>query len=152
MRIQSEPPFELSGSDTEGVQHAVKGHIQVSVLPDVGEVEMKHRVGQRPGIDAESRWLYINLKDKNLRIYVHGTHVVVAEKELLPTFTTNSREELMEHVFKHMKPGSDENKRPTVDTPQNRRIISEVLELSEIGIRSKLLAGMSHGAAKGVDQ
>ncbi len=150
MRIEGEPPFELSG-DSDGTRHAVKGHIQISVFPDVGEIVMKHRVGKRPDIDAESRWLYINLPDKNLRIYIHGTHVVVAERELLPTFSTKSRIELMKLAFKKMRIGSDEKKRNTVDTPQNRRIIEDILEMSEVGTRSRLLAEMTHGAAKGVD-
>jgi len=151
MRIQSEPPFELSGGP-DGVKHGVKGHIQVSVFPDVGEVVMKHRVGKRPEWGAESRWLYVHLKDKDLRIYVHGTHVVVSERELLPTFTTNAREELMQQAFKHMVLGSDENKRNTVDTPHNRKVIEGILELCEVGLRSRLLAEVHHGAVKGVDQ
>lgn len=150
MRIESESPFEISGAP-DGVKTAVKDGIQISIFPDVGEVELKHRIGKRPGIDAESRWLYIDLLDKDVRIYVHGTHVVVAEAELLPTFTTNSREELIEEVFRVMQVGSDKNKRYTVDTEQNRKIITEMMGLCELGVRSRLLAEMNYNAAKGVD-
>ena len=146
MRIDSEPPFEITPAP-DGVKNAVKGNIQISVFPDVGEVEMKHRIGKRPAADAESRWLYINLVDKNVRIYIHGTHVVVAKAELLPTFRTNSREELMEAVFKNIKPFKTEKNRYVVDTEENRKILDAIFETVEMGIRSRLLAEMNHGAA-----
>ena len=146
MRIEEAPPFELTVAP-DGVKTAVKGHIQVSVFPDVGEVKMKHRRAKRPGIQAESRWLYINLVDKNLRIYVHGTHVVVAEAELLGTFTTNSRTELLELAFKHLKAHKTEKNRYVVDTEKNRKIINDIFEMVELGIKSRLLAEMNHSAA-----
>ena len=146
MRIESEAPFEITPAP-DGVKHAVKGSIQISVFPDVGEVVMKHRIGKRPGIDAESRWLYVNLVDQNVKIYVHGTHVVVAAKELLPTFTTNSREELMETAFKHLRAHKTEKNKYIVDTEHNRNVINTIFEEIEMGVRSSLLAEMNHGSA-----
>ncbi len=147
MRIQGDPPFEITNAP-DGVKSAVKGHIQVSVFPDVGEVKMKHRIGKRPAADAESRWLYVDLVDKNVRLYVHGTHVVVAEAQLLPTFSTNSREELMELAFKNLRAEKTEKNRYVVDSAHNRKIINDIFEMVELGVRSKLLAEMSFGAAK----
>ena len=108
---------------------------------------MKHRNGKRPEAEAESRWLYIDLVDKDVRIYVHGTHVVVAKAELLPTFTTNSREELMETAFKYIKPHKTEQNRYVVDTEENRHVLNNIFETLEMGVRSRLLAEMNYGAA-----
>ena len=149
MRITPEPPFEITNAP-DRVKHAVKGNIQVSVFPDVGEVEMKHRIGKRPDIEAESRWLCIDLKDKGVNLYVHGTHVVVSEKQLLPTFTTNSLEELMNAAFKALKPDKVQN-RYVIDTPKNRKILAELFILCETGVRSRLLAEISYGQGKGID-
>ena len=145
MRIEAEPPFELT-PEPDGTKHAVKDHIQISVHPDLGEVVMKHRVGNRPEAGLQSRWLYVYLKDKDVRIYVNGTHVVVAEAELAPTFTENTHEELANLAFKKMKVGKTEKSIYTMDTEHNRRIVAELFRLGEIGARSRLLAKVNHAA------
>ena len=145
MRIESEPPFEITNAP-DGVKHAVKENIQISVFPDVGEVKMRHKIGMRASV-GESRWLYITLVDKGVNIYIHGTHVVVSEKKLLPTFTTHSREELMETAFKNLRAHKTEKNKYIVDTEGNRHVLNEIFEEIEMGIRSRLLAEMNHGAA-----
>ncbi len=145
MRIEAAAPFELTPAP-DGVQHAVKSDIQISVFPDVGEVKMKHRVGQRPQADAESRWLYIHLVDKDIRIYIHGTHVVVAKAELLPTFRTHSKEEATNIAFKSFAEGTDARGRRTWDTENNREVFKKALDLAEMGIRSKILSEVQYAA------
>lgn len=145
MRIDAAAPFEITPAP-DGVQHAVKANIQISVFPDVGEVQMKHRMGQRPEADAESRWLFIHLVDKDVKIYVHGTHVVVAEANLLPTFSTNSREEVLNKAFKSFTEGTNERGRRTWNTESNRQILNKAMDFAEMGIRSKILAEVQYAA------
>lgn len=83
MRIEPFEPFKLH-PDPDGTQHAVKDGIGISVLPDVGEVKIKHRVGIHPSTGEKSRWLFIQAGD--VKVFVNGRHIVITKRDLLPTF------------------------------------------------------------------
>ena len=80
------PPFRLV-SEPDGTQRAIKDEIEVTVLPDVACV-IRHRVGVHKavgskGIDRQTRWLLVELEG-SIRLFVHGTHVVVTRQDLNP--------------------------------------------------------------------
>jgi len=82
MRIDPLPPFEIH-PEPDGTQHATKDNIQITVLPDVGEIKMFHRNALHQSSGGHTRWLVIKAGDLN--IFVHGTHVVVTKNDLYPT-------------------------------------------------------------------
>lgn len=86
MRIGKEPPFEIH-PEPDGTVHAIREDIQITVLPDVGDFKIFHRVGTKPATGEESRWGVIDLKEKGVKIFLHATHVVVTTRDLNPTFS-----------------------------------------------------------------
>ncbi len=83
MRIDPLPPFEIH-PEPDGTQHATKDNIQITVLPDMGDVKIKHRNAINQPTGNHVRWLYI--KAPGVNIYVHGTHVVISKSDIYPTF------------------------------------------------------------------
>lgn len=82
MKIEPMTPFKIEPEE-DGTQHAIHDNIQISVLPDFDNVKIKHRNAVKPFSNGQhTRWLYIKVDD--IKIYVHGTHVVVSKKELNP--------------------------------------------------------------------
>lgn len=131
MQIQETPPFKLT-REPSGVQHAVKDNIQITILPDAGEVLVTHRKGVKPFTSETSRWLHVFLKDSGHRIFINGTHVVVTRKDMLPTFDLRADGEIVESILRHVKIHKNERGAYVLDTKGNREVLlSHIIEVKE---------------------
>lgn len=143
MKIGEAPPFDLQ-PDPDGTQHAIKDHIQISILPDAGPAKVNHRKGERPSEGKATRWLHVALEDHGLHIFVHGTHVVVTAKDYSPTFARNDGPSLLAEAFKHLKAEKDERGCYVVDTPGNRRILAKLIDLAGEAEGNRLQTQLRH--------
>ena len=86
MRIEPGPPFRLI-PEPQGTRYFNQDSLQISVLPDC-DCEIKHRNGIHMDLAhvgvRRTRWMPLIL-DNGIRIYIHGTHVVITRQDLLPT-------------------------------------------------------------------
>jgi len=124
MFIGAQPPFELT-NEPDGTKHAIKDDIQITVLPDVGDVELKHRVGQQTQGLEQSRWLYGKLGE--LRLYVNGTHVIITKKEMIPTFNRPTIQKTIQDIFKHIKPAKNKRGEYVIENEKNVERLAEFL-------------------------
>ncbi len=147
MFIQPDKPFQITrGAD--GSQHAVKESIQVTVTPDCGETKVHHRNGTKPATGESSRWLHVNLKDKGLHVFISGTHVVITERDYLPTFDMPTPDRLLEEALKRMKADKDEKGRYVVDTISNRKVLRDLFEMVRDGEKNRLLQSVKNVIAR----
>lgn len=147
MQIETLAPFRIS-KDADGSQHAVKDNIQITTLPDLGEVKINHRRGVKPATQESSRWLHINLVDKGLHIYIHGTHVVVSERDYLPTFDLLDSNTLMNRALKYLQIEKNERGAYIIDTPSNRELLKSLFDTIQDQEKNNLIANIRHAIAK----
>ncbi len=86
MRIDPTPPYALSPRP-KGTRNLNQESFQISVLPDCS-CEIKYRNGIHVDLAGDSmrrtRWALLSF-DNGVKIYIHGTHVVITRQDLLPT-------------------------------------------------------------------
>ncbi len=150
MEISPAPPFEVS-QEPDGTQHAVRDNIQVTILPDVGECKVSHRVGQKIEAGKSTRWLHLDLVERGIHVFIHGTHVVVSEKDLNPNFDLQSKEQLLVDAFKYLRVEKDEKGRYVIDTENNRRVVGRLLDLVTDRERDRIWNWVRYTAGKVMD-
>lgn len=143
--IQAQLPFALSTED-DGTQHAIRENIKVSVLPDV-KANISHRNANRPFQEKAARWLIVKTED-GLNIYIHGTHVVVTKKELIPTFKEEeTAEDLLNEAFRLMKVEKIDG-RYTAHTKRNKEILAHALDRVQSNTRRETVGTLMYAKAK----
>lgn len=143
--IQPQPPFALS-TDDEGTQHAIRDDIKISVLSDV-PAKIDHLNANRPFQGKAFRWLVIELEN-NIKIYVHGTHVLVSKKDLVPTFKeSETLDELLEQAFKTMKVEKIDG-RYTAKTEFNKKVLEYILDRATSNARLETVSAVNFLKAK----
>lgn len=123
----SSDPFLMSNED--GVQHAVKDDIKVSILPDVENAEMKHKVIVQPLRDSSGvRILKILIGD--LKIFVNNNHFVITKKELYPKLEACDADWCVENIMKYVSVDKDEKGRYTINNEKNLKTLKNIVETS----------------------
>lgn len=148
MQIEPQAPFRLS-KEPDGTQHAIKDNIQITVLPDVEDCIIKHRVANKPYAEKSARWLLVTIGD--LKMYVNGTHVVVTNRDLNPTFDIPTVNDYVDEVFKRIKIVKDTKGRYIIDTDRNRAKLQTILKSLELDSSASALNKLRHGTDKGLN-
>lgn len=121
----SSDPFMLTTED--GVRHAVKGNIKVSVLPDVGEVKMMHKFVFQPLKDSSGvRILKMIIGD--LKIFVNNDHFVITKKEIYPKLKPFDLDWCVDSLLVHISVDKDEKGRYSIKNEKNAATIRKFVE------------------------
>ena len=154
MQIEAQQPFELS-KDADGSQHAVKDNIQVTVTADI-DAKINHKVGHKPDTGETSRWLHIDAGDKvergrGFHVYINGTHVIITGRSYNPTFDLHTPEALLELAMKRLRIHKNERGAYVIDTKDNRKVLTDLFEMVEVGQKNRLMQWMKHAVARITD-